>query len=322
MSGPHVTVIVPVRNRKDLLTKLLDGLAAQTYTDFDVVIVDDGSTDGADELARAEMRFPIVVLGSDGVGAVAARTRGVEAARGDVLAFTDSDCVPMPTWLAAGVAAIADGADVANGPTVSAAPRRLLERSLTAGDDGLYPTCNVFYRRSAFDAAGGFDPNAETRLGFRAGVRAKGLGFGEDTVLAWRVRREGRAAYAPDAVVAHAVFPPDLRDHFSRTAQAGAFPALVKEIPELRTTFLSRRLFLGAATRLPLYVVPILLIARLWWPALVGLIVWALVHLVRVMRRPDPIKRKVLAFPIVLATDVVTAAALLVGSARTGTLVL
>lgn len=322
MNGPHVTVIVPVRNRKDLLTKLLDALAAQTFTDFALVIVDDGSTDGADELARAETRFPIVVLRSDGAGAVAARTRGVEAAHGDVLAFTDSDCVPSPGWLEAGVAAITNGADVANGPTVSAAPRRLLERSLTAGDEGLYPTCNVFYRRSAFDAAGGFDPNAETRLGFRADARAKGLGFGEDTVLAWRVRRAGRAAYAPDAVVAHAVFPPDLRDHFSRTAQAGAFPALVKEIPELRTTFLSRRVFLGPATRLPLYVVPVLLVARLWWPALVGVVVWALVHLVRVMRRPDPIKRKVLAFPIVLATDVVTAAALLVGSARTGTLVL
>jgi glycosyltransferase involved in cell wall biosynthesis len=321
MADPHVSVIVPVRNRRALLATLLDALAAQTYRDFEVVVVDDGSTDGADRLAAAETRVAVRVIRSDGAGAVAARARGVADARGAVLAFTDSDCEPAPSWLSAGVAAIDGGAAVANGPTVSAAPRRLLERSLTAGDDGLYPTCNVFYRRSAFDAAGGFDVNAATRLGFRPGARAKGLGFGEDTVLAWRVRRAGNAAFVPEATVAHAVFPPDLRDHFSRTAQAGAFPALVREVPELRATFLDRRYFLGSPTRVPLYVAVVLLLARQWRAVAVALVVWTLWHALRVARRDDPVKRKVLAFPIVLATDALTAAALVVGSVRAGTLV-
>lgn len=322
MNGPHVSVIVPVRDRRALVQKLLDALARQSYRDFEVVIVDDGSTDGADVLAAAETRFSTRVVRSDGSGAVAARTRGVAESTGEVLAFTDSDCEPSAEWLASGVAAVADNHDVVMGRTVSAAPRRLLERSLTAEDNGLYPTCNVFYRRAAFDRAGGFDPNASARLGFRPGARAKGLGFGEDTVLGWRVRRDGSAAFAPDAVVAHAVFPPDLRDHFSRTLQAGAFPALVKEVPELRTTFLSRRVFLGAPTRLPLYAVALLFVTRQWRGAVAGIVVFALVHALRVARRDDPIKRKVLAFPIVLASDVITAGALLVGSARAGTVVL
>ncbi|MDP1794178.1 MAG: glycosyltransferase family A protein [Acidimicrobiales bacterium] len=322
MTGPRVSVIVPVRNRRRLLASLMDALAQQSFRDFEVVVVDDGSTDGSDVAAEEERRLPVRVLRADGQGAVAARAVGVAAAQGDVLAFTDSDCVPSPDWLKVGVAAIDKGADVVMGRTTTAAPRRLLERSLSAEDNGLYPTCNVFYRRAAFAHAGGFDPDVAHRLGFRPGARAKGLGFGEDTVLAWRVRRNGRAAYAPGAVVTHAVFPPDLRDHFSRTAQAGAFPALVREVPELRLVFLAGRVFLGSPSRVPLYAALAMCVARSWASVVAMVVLWVLQHAWRVLRRDDPVKRKVLAFPIVLATDALTAAALLVGSVRARTLVL
>ncbi len=322
MTGPRVSVIVPVRNRQGLLASLLDALAEQTFRDFEVVIVDDGSTDGSRELAESERRVPITVSRAEGGGAVAARMAGVAIARGAVFAFTDSDCAPSPDWLAAGVAAIDAGADVVMGRTTTAGPRRLLERSLSAQDNGLYPTCNVFYRREAYAAAGGFDGGVARRLGFRSGARARGLGFGEDTVLGWRVRRAGQAAYAPDAVVAHAVFPPDLRDHFSRTMQAGAFPALVREVPELRATFLWHRYFLGQPSRVPLYAAPVLALLDSRSGLAFVVAFWVVSHAVRVGRRSDPIKRKVLAFPIVLATDAVTAAALLAGSVRARTIVL
>ena len=315
-------MIVPVRDRRVLVTSLLDALAEQTYRDFEVVVVDDGSTDGADAVARAEKRFAVRVLPNNGRGAVAARDLGARESIGSILAFTDSDCAPAPGWLDAGVDAINAGADVVMGRTVSAAPRRLLERSLTAEDNGLYPTCNVFYRRSSFEAAGGFDSAAASRLGFRPGARAKSLGFGEDTVLAWRVGRAGRGEFAPDAVVAHAVFPPDLRDHFSRTLQAGAFPALVKEVPELRHTFLRRGYFLGSLSRLPLYAVPLAVIARSPTAVAGALGAWGLIHAARLGRRDDSIKRRLLAFPIVLATDAVTAGALVVGSLRARVVVL
>lgn len=322
MTGPRVSVIVPVRNRRALLASLFDGLSTQQFRDFEIVVVDDGSTDGADALARSERRVTVRVVPNDGTGAVAARATGVAAARGGLLAFTDSDCVPAPNWLAVGVATIDDGADVVMGRTIAAGPRRLLERSLTAEDNALYPTCNVFYRRDAFTQAGGFDRSVARRLGFRSSTRAQGLGFGEDTVLGWRVRRAGRAAYAPDAVVTHAVFPPDLRDHLSRTVQAGAFPALVRDVPELRDAFLWRRVFLGSASRLPLYFATSALAATWWNAGIVSIGAWALLHAWRVGRRDDPLKRKLLAFPIVLASDALTAAVLVAGSVRARTLVL
>ena len=236
---PRVTVIVPVHNRRPLVRQLLDALAAQTYRDFEVAVVDDGSTDGAPDEVEADRAAGRRVrsLANAGSGAVAARRTGVAASASTYLAFTDSDCVPAPGWLAAGVAALDAGADV---------------RSLASGEEGLYPTCNVFYRRQAYDAAGGFDLEAAARLGFRPWARARGLGFGEDTILAWKVRRAGRAAYVPEAVVEHAVFPLELGDIVSRTVQMAAFPALVREVPELREMPLFRhRYVLGNSSRLP-----------------------------------------------------------------------
>ena len=134
---------------------------------------------------------------------------GVEAAEGELLAFTDSDCAPAPEWLERAVAAIDDGATLVNGRTVPSRPPLPLERTMASGREGLYPTCNMVFRRAAYEEAGGFDSGVARRWGFRPDRRSKGDGFGEDTVLAWRIiRGGGRVTYAEDAVVEHAVFPP------------------------------------------------------------------------------------------------------------------
>jgi glycosyltransferase involved in cell wall biosynthesis len=321
---PRVSVVVPVRDRRDLLRELVEGLAAQTYDDFEVVVVDDGSSDGSAAVAADHPilgpRVRIVRL--EGVGAVAARRVGVAVATGDVLAFTDSDCVPDPAWLAAGLAAIDKGADVVQGVTRPARPTTPLERSVTEDrEDGLYATCNVFYRRDAFDRAGGFDPEAVRRLGFRVNRRARGLGFGEDTLLAWRVRRTGVAAFAPDAEVHHHVFPPDISDSLSRAFMAGAFPALVADVPELRATLLAHGFLLGTG-RVPLYGA---VLARFSGRRrLAGLLLGAwIVRHARVCRQHDPSWRALArTLPAVLALDATTAVALALGSARARTTVL
>jgi hypothetical protein len=316
-----VSVVVPVRDRRALLRALLDALAAQTYDDFEVVVVDDGSVDGSAEEAEAGAgSVPVRVVRGEGGGAVAARQAGVAVARGTILAFTDSDCVPEPGWLEAGVAAIDGGADAVQGHTRSARRRGLLERSLWVVDQGLYPTCNMLYRRDAFDAAGGFDAGADARLGFRPGERAKGLGFGEDTLLGWRVRRAGTVVYEPAAVVRHEVLPFDPADHLSRTLQAAAFPALVREVPELRRTFLVGRVFLGPS-RPPLWGALVALVARRPRLALALAAVW-LVRLWAGTRSEPDLARRAKALPVLAATDVVTGGALVVGSVRVRTPVL
>ena len=315
---PRVSVIIPVRNRRTLLRRTLDALAAQTLTDHEVIVVDDGSSDGSDEEAEhdADRGRPVRVVRSGGAGAVAARTAGVAAARGDVLAFTDSDCEPDRDWLRAGVAAIDAGADVVQGLTRPTRLARPLERTVwSTVDDGLYATCNVFYRRDAFDAAGGFDANAGHRLGFRPGSQLRGYGFGEDTLLGWRVRRAGRASFAPDAVVGHAVFPVDVVDSLKRAWTTGAFAALFAEVPELRAT-LHAELAAGRRRRAPLYAAAVASV--LGHRRLAVLLVggWSALRWRELAPVEPSARRRAKVLPVELALEATRATALLWGTAR------
>lgn len=303
-----------------LLGLALDALAAQTFDDFEVVVVDDGSSDGSGSAAaeRHVKGRPVRVLDGAGGGAVHARTIGIDAAQGSILAFTDSDCAPCPSWLEAAIAAIDAGADVVNGRTVPARPLLPLERSMGSGLEGLYPTCNILYRRDALLRVGGFDQAAGERWGFRPDQRTKGDGFGEDTLAAWRVIRDGGAvAYAPDALVHHAVFAPDdTLELLSRTARVAAFPALVKEVPELRETLLRWRWQLGRRTRLPVYLTVATLAVRRPRLAAVSITAWVALRLLELRRSALPWRRKLAVLPAEMAVDAVTAAALAVGSLR------
>jgi glycosyltransferase involved in cell wall biosynthesis len=325
MPAPKLSVIVPVRDRRALLTELLDALAVQTYADFEVVVVDDHSTDGTPDAARAAAAngLPVRVVTNEGRGAYAGRRTGVANSTAPWLAFTDSDCVPEPDWLKAGVAALESGADVVNGATQPTRPPAPLERTMASGEEGLYPTCNVFYRRSAYEAAGGFDAHAADRFGFGEGTVARQMGFGEDTLLGWRVRREGRAVYAPDAVVRHQVLPADLPDTWRRTWMMVAFPALFKEVPELRAGPLCRHgVFLNTPGRYPLYGVVVATALRRRAPAIVAAGWWAVARARQLRGQPGTRAEKLAALPVQLGLDVVTTAALLVGSARSRTIVL
>lgn len=317
-----MSVIVPVRNRVDLLSGLLAALDAQTFRAFEVIVVDDGSTDGADRLAEAAVVAgrPVRLRRSRG-GAVAARATGIEAAAGEVLAFTDSDCVPDPCWLSLGVAAIDSGADLVNGLTVPARPPNPLERTMASGLEGLYPTANMFYRRSTLLDAGGFDREAEARLGFRHDDLARGTGFGEDTILAWRAIRQGaRVAYEPDALVVHHVFPPSLEECLRRAWQTAAFPALIAEVPELRPTMLRHRVLFGDRSRVPAYATVASVLSGHRRLAVVGGIWWA-AERIRTMRpMPDPWPSKLARLPGEMLVDAVAGAAMVIGSIRARTI--
>jgi glycosyltransferase involved in cell wall biosynthesis len=320
-----VAVVVPVKDRRDLLRETLAALDRQEHGDFEVLVVDDGSTDGSDELAASTQVAgrPVRVLRSDGSGAVAARTVGVAATDADILAFTDSDCVPAPDWLAIAVRRIGDGAALVHGRTIPARQVMPLERSVTETGAGLFPTCNLAVARSAYDAVGGFDADAHSRLRFRRSSRAKGLGFGEDTLFGWAIARRSPAVYDEDMVVRHHVFPADLRETIGRSWQMGAFPALVREVPELRRTLVRRGVLFGGRSRVPLYATLAAVLARR--PRLVAMaLLWWALHRLRYSIRGTrlPLREQVEALPAQMLVDVVQASALVAGSARARVLLL
>jgi glycosyltransferase involved in cell wall biosynthesis len=111
MSVPSVSVIIPTYNRRDLLQRSLDSVFAQTYRDFEVVIVDDGSTDGT--RAAIEGRSQVRYFFQDHGGPARARNVGIRQARGDILAFLDSDDVWWPEFLQTQVDVLSCYRDVA-----------------------------------------------------------------------------------------------------------------------------------------------------------------------------------------------------------------
>jgi glycosyltransferase involved in cell wall biosynthesis len=102
---PRVSVIIPTYNRIDLLTETLDSVLHQTFADFEIVVVDDGSTDGTvDHLAGLDPRLRLVALPHIG-HLDTVRNHGLAAARGDLIAFLDSDDLWRQDKLALQIAA-------------------------------------------------------------------------------------------------------------------------------------------------------------------------------------------------------------------------
>lgn len=245
-AGLDVSVVVPCHAAARTIGPLLEALRAQALEEerYEVIVVDpaaDGTRRVLEEIATRwngppELR---IVTGPLRDGPAAKRNLGASLARGRVLAFTDSDCVPEPSWLAEGLAAVQGGAGLAQGaviPPPGSAYHPLSHVIHVMSDVGLHETSNMFYERALFERLGGFT----TRY-----FRRFGAPFGEDAELGWRARRSGASyTFEPRAVVRHPVGAPSLRRHLREQWLARAFPQLVRDVPELRETLMFRRWFL------------------------------------------------------------------------------
>lgn len=200
-----ISVVVPTYRRPDRLSRLLDALAAQTLAAerFEVIVVDDCSGDATAAVLSHRARTGLVrvralTTASNG-GPAMARNAGWRAALAPLVAFVDDDCVPVPGWLAAGLAAFDDpGVGVVQGRTavpegvdVTDLPTWCIWRDIDRAGP-FFEACNIFYRREALAAAGGFDE----AIGW----------WGEDTTAGWAVVEAGWAGgFAAGAVAVHDV---------------------------------------------------------------------------------------------------------------------
>ena len=206
-----VSLVVPVRNAARTLPVCLEALAGLEPAPLEILLVDNGSTDGSlailHSFADRRAATPARVLEESRPGAAAARNAGIREARGDLVAFTDADCVPQAAWLRHLGGPFAEPiVGAVAGRVLAAHSTSTLERlsalyTLRLPDrparhrrwtpwEGGFPTANLCVRRSWLSALGGFDTNLEI--------------YGEDYDLCARLYEQGaEIAYAPEAAVAH-----------------------------------------------------------------------------------------------------------------------
>ena len=199
MNTPRFSVIIPTFNRKEPLRACLHALAEQTLdpSDFEVLVAIDGSDDGTREmLSECHAPFHLRALVLEHGGASRARNAGADAAIGEYLAFTEDDVIPDPYWLAHAQKHILEGSlDILEGRTVYTHSRSSVRRFEPHGIPSFIP-CNLFVRRQAFLAVGGYD------LDFFD--RESGLYFREDSDLGFRLLDAGHTVFlAQDVLVAH-----------------------------------------------------------------------------------------------------------------------
>lgn len=207
--SPRVSVLLSSRNGGRFLTEALDSLAAQTYSDLEIVAVDDGSTDGTGEILSdfAQSRPSVRLLRSNGIGLAGALALAAGEARGTYLARQDDDDRSLPDRIGRQVAYLENHHDVAivgTGATVIdeegkavgpyPIPTSREKIRLTLRRAVPFVHGSVLMRRSAYDAAGGY------RAGFRASQdfdlwlrlpSGAGLANLPDPLYEWRLHPAG-----------------------------------------------------------------------------------------------------------------------------------
>src|SRR5881296_3582054 len=184
---PRISVVVCSYNGARTIRDCLEALKRITYPDFEVIVVDDGSTDATAAIAA---RYDCRLIQTENRGLASARNTGLRAASGEIVAYTDDDAYPDPDWLtylanrflsAADVGVggpnIAPAGDGRTAECVARAPGGPVHVLLSDSEAEHIPGCNMAFRKDRLEAIGGFDPQ------FRVA--------GDDVDVCWKLQERG-----------------------------------------------------------------------------------------------------------------------------------
>ncbi|TMB54222.1 MAG: glycosyltransferase [Deltaproteobacteria bacterium] len=197
---PRISVVVCTHNGRRMIRECLEGLRRIEYPDYEVIVVDDGSTDGT---ATIVGEYQVRLIRTQHRGLSNARNTGLAAATGEIVAYLDDDAYPDPHWLTylaaaflatphAGVGGpnIAPPGDGDIAECIANAPGNPVHVLLSDREAEHIPGCNMTFRKTCLEAIGGFDPQFRTA--------------GDDVDVCWRLRQGGwTLGYHPTAMVWH-----------------------------------------------------------------------------------------------------------------------
>lgn len=253
---PHVSVVVAAYNAAETLDEALASVAAQTYRDFELIVVDDGSTDATPELLAgyAAKWAWMTWFRQENAGVATARNRAIERTRGDLIAFQDADDIWLPEKLAEQVPLL-DGnpttdlvfADSTFFPPDPDSPGSLFQQKppqrgrvlqkLLMGCFVLLGT--VVVRKSALLEAGGFvdgqTPYEDVDLILRL-AEHHGFDYVDKVLMRWRIRPESQSHRDP---LANQVRDLEMFDHWV-ARRPDLFPSNAPEVKDHRAKVYAR----------------------------------------------------------------------------------
>lgn len=204
---PFVSVIIPVYNDIHRLKTCLAALEHQTYPShrYEIIVIDNGSEDALDLATLGDQPSHTVLLHEPTPGSYIARNRGLTVAKGDIIAFTDADCIPAADWLEKGVQHLQDSPQCGlvagriemfvDDPT-RITPAALYDQVILGFPQQEFleyrqagMTANVFTRRSVVQEVGSFRADLKSHGDLEWGARVYAAGYGQ--------------RYADDAKVSH-----------------------------------------------------------------------------------------------------------------------
>lgn len=198
---PKISVVICAYNAERTMDACLASLRELRYPNYEVIVVNDGSTDRTEAIAQRYPQFRLISQSNKGLSV--ARNVGLEAARGEIVAYTDSDCVVDPDWLtylaykftssdfvAVGGPNLPPPEDSPTAAYVAAAPGGPTHVLLDDEVAEHIPGCNMAFRKVALEGIGGFDPVHRAA--------------GDDVDVCWRLQDAGyRIGFSPAAQVWH-----------------------------------------------------------------------------------------------------------------------
>jgi len=205
-----ITVSISTRNRAESLRAALGALSRTTPPsgDWDIVVANNGSTDHTSQVIREASRgLPVREAFEPLPGLSNARNRSIEASTGDVIAFTDDDCLPDPGWLTAietafrsepdlmGLGGRVDLFDSRDRPVTIRTSRERIPLTSPGQLFSIIAGCNMAFRRDTFDTIGTFDP--------QLGAGASGASAEDVDFLFRCLKAKLRVEYLPYVLVSH-----------------------------------------------------------------------------------------------------------------------
>jgi glycosyltransferase involved in cell wall biosynthesis len=215
-----ISVIIPIYESQRTLARSLESIEAQTYSDYEVVVVDSSPSDACETIVRQNFSAVNYFRSSERLLPHAARNYGVSKCTSEILVFTDPDVYPDPDWLNTLAAADPGSGDLVVGSVDCYGSRWFDEGVHLAKFDiwlpggghrwiEIAPTVNLLCHRETFERAGGFP--SEHMIG--------------DTIFSWRVLEFGyRILFAPEASIPHhhlSNWGSLLKERWSRGAEFG-----------------------------------------------------------------------------------------------------